>query len=286
MALARAALSESDRRFIIGRSAGCCNKCRRPVFQENAFGEKARLGDDAHILAYSEQGPRGDASGAPADRNDRKNIVLLCKNCHAEVDQQPNQFTPGVLTVLREDHYTWAAWCLGNVQTVKPRFQYTLYLNVPRLDMYAVANSFPVPRLDFGSAQSFRDLGFGAGQVMANYTYILNSEGLFARSVEADDDISGLEAGQHCFVGPENFRTVAIGRGSDLQSAWAKRKSVIYRRFSEWTLICLIDPRWITTSTAGSTLASGQARLCGVVRINQIDTDARSVYASPLFLAQ
>ena len=46
MALARAALSQSDRRHVIGRSGGCCNLCRIPVFLDNAFGEKARIGDD------------------------------------------------------------------------------------------------------------------------------------------------------------------------------------------------------------------------------------------------
>jgi hypothetical protein len=152
--------------------------------------------------------------------------------------------------------------------------------------MYAVTNSLLVPRMHFGTAQSFRDLGFGAGQVMANYTRILNDESIHAFRAETAADIAGLEVGQHCFVGPANFRTVAIGRSSDLQSAWAKNESVIYREFSEWTLTCLIDPRWITTSTAGSTLKSGSARLCGVVRVNRIDVDTRVAYASPLFLAQ
>lgn len=286
MALARAALSEPDRRFIIGRSGGCCNKCKTQVFRENEFAEKARIGDDAHIWAYSEEGPRGSALGPPADRNARANIILLCKNCHAEVDQQPIKFTPAVLTVMREEHYGWADWCLGQARVDKPRFHYMLYLNVPRVDMYAVANSIPLPRLDFGTAQRFRDLGFDAGRVMAGYTHILNAEDMYAHQVRGKGDISRLEVGQYCFIESVNFRTVAIGKGGDLEAAWALDKSIIYRRFVRWTLICLIDPRWITTSTAGSTLQSGQTQLCGVVRINRTDAEARKVYASPLFLAQ
>lgn len=286
MALARAALSESDRRFIIGRSGGCCSKCKTQVFRENEFAEKARMGDDAHIWAYSEEGPRGSAAGAPADRNARENIILLCKNCHAEVDQQPMKFTPAVLTAMREAHYAWVDRCLGQARVQKPRFRYILYLNMPRVDMYAVANSISLPRLDVGTAQRFRDLGFEAGRVMAGYTHILNNEDMYAHQLGERDDISRLETGQYCFIGPVNFRTVAIDKGGDLQTAWAADKSIIYRRFAHWTLVCLIDPRWITTSTAGSTLQSGQARLCGVVRINRTDAEARKVYASPLFLAQ
>lgn len=121
---------------------------------------------------------------------------------------------------------------------------------------------------------------------MAGYTHILNSEEMYAHQIWEKDDISRLEAGQYCFIEPVNFRTVAIGKGGDLQAAWASDKGIIYRRFADWTLICLIDPRWITTSTAGSTLRSGQAQLCGVVRINRTDIGVRKVYASPLLLAQ
>lgn len=105
VALVRSRISEKDRRFIIGRSAGCCNKCKMRVFVENEFGEQARLGDDAHVWAYSPDGPRGQDEGAPADPNDRRNIILLCKNCHTEVDSQPCKFTTDVLTAMRETHY-------------------------------------------------------------------------------------------------------------------------------------------------------------------------------------
>ncbi|MET1111955.1 MAG: hypothetical protein ABWX67_10565 [Allosphingosinicella sp.] len=286
MALKRAALSEPDRRFVIARSGGCCNKCRTQIFRENEFAEKARIGDDAHIWAYSAEGPRGSAPGAPDDRNARENIILLCRNCHAEVDQQPIKFTAAMLTAMRAGHYAWVDSCLGTARAQKPRFHYILYLNVPRLDMYAVANSIALPRLDFGDAHRFKDLGFEAGRVMATYTHILNAEDLYAHQVEDDDDISRLQVGQYCFIAPANFRTVAIGKNGDLNAAWASDRSVLYRRFADWTLVCLIDPRWITTSTAGSTLESGRARLCGVVWINRTDVEARKVYASPLFLAQ
>lgn len=286
MALVRAALSEADRRFIIGRSAGCCNKCKMPVFVDNEFGEKARLGDDAHIWAYSADGPRGGGTGAPEDRNARENIILLCKNCHSLVDQQPSKFTPLALKNMREEHYRWAEWCLGTTRINKPKFHYVLYLNLPRVDMYAVANSIPLPRTELGSAQCFRDLGIGAGRVMANYSHVLSTEEMYAHSISEQKILSELEPGRYCFVEPTDFRTVAVGRDADLQRAWASNKSVIYRKFGDWKLTCLIDPRWLTTSTAESTLMSGRAQLCGVARINWIDVEGKNVNASPLFLAQ
>lgn len=286
MPLMRSTLSESDRRFIIGRSGGCCNKCRVQVFIENEFSERARIGDDAHIWAYSEDGPRGNAHGAPENRNERKNIILLCKNCHSEIDQQTKKYPPDVLTEMRNKHYEWVELCLSGSIAQKPRFHYIAYLNVSRVDMYAVASSIPLPKVDFGSARCFSDLGFAAGRIMASYTHVLNSEEIYSHKISKDDNISILDSGQYIFIEPMNFRTSSIGSRENLEAAWDSERSIIYRIFGDWKLICQIDPMWITTSTAGSTLRSGQAKLCGVMRVARVDAEACKVYTSPLFLAQ
>lgn len=286
MGLVRAKVSAATRRFIIGRSGGCCAKCRMQVFCQNEFGERARLGDDAHIWAYSSEGPRGRDADAPADRNASSNLLLLCKNCHTEVDKQPIKFPPAVLCIMREEHHAWVDACLGQEAVQKPRFHYALYLNVPRLDMYAVGCSLPAPAAELGDAQSFRDLGMRAGRIMAQYTQTPNVEELYGFSIKENSSIADVQVGRYCYLGPITFRTVAIDRGLDPLRAWAAGKSLIYRRFGNWRLDCLIDPRWITTVTAECTLSSGQAQLCAAVRINEVDASARRVRASPLFLAQ
>jgi hypothetical protein len=285
MGLSRAPISERDRRFVIGRSGGCCNKCKEPVFVDNEFGEKARLGDDAHIWSYSDDGPRGAGNKTLGERNERTNVILLCKNCHSLVDQQPIKYDDSVLTKMREDHYAWVRQSLGAGNVAKPKLHYILYLNLPRVDMYAAANSIALPHTDLGSAKSFRDLGIGAGRVMTNYTHVLNAEEMRAYSLDEAFDLSALDEGTYCLVQPMDFRTVAIGKSADLQAAWASGKSIVYRKFGDWTLQCLIDPRWLTTSTAEVTLTSGRARLCGVIRINRIDPERSEIKASPLFLA-
>ena len=284
--LERAKLSQADRRFIIGRSGGCCNKCKLQVFKENEFREQATLADDAHIWAYSEAGPRGNEPGSPSDRNARENIILLCKVCHSEVDQQPLKFSPSELMNLRERHYEWVSSRLGKDYVRKPKFHYLLYLNMPRVDMYAVTNSIPLPCVDIGTAKSFDDLGLGVGRLMAAYTEVLNSENILARKLAKQDDISNFENGCFYFIEPAEFYTVEIGKYTDLQYAWNSDKSIIHRGYAGWMLICQIDPRWITTSTAYNTLSSGHSQLCGTIRINRIDATARKIIASPLFLAQ
>lgn len=286
MKLSRAKIPESDRRFIIGRSAGCCNKCKIPVFVESEFAERARLGDDAHIWAFSETGPRGGADGAPVDRNARGNILLLCKNCHSEVDQKPIEFSPQALLSMRDAHYQWVETCLGQVTVEKPKFHYITYLNIPRVDMYAVASSIGVPHIELGSAKCFRDLGMAAGRIMAAYSRILSAEDMYAHGVEPNEDISSLCVGQYCFILPSFFRTVSVNESQNLPDAWASDKSVIYRWYKDWKLVAWIDPRWITTSTARCLFRSGQALVCGVVRVSRIEIEKRKVCVSPLFLAE
>nr|CDQ33748.1 hypothetical protein BN993_03195 [Virgibacillus halodenitrificans] len=285
MKLSRSKLSEPDRRFIIARSGGCCNKCKIQVFQENELGEKARLGDDAHIWAYSEDGPRGGNQDVPLNRNTCKNIILLCKNCHAEIDQQTEYYSPQKLKDMREEHYSWVCKCLGGTVAKKPEFHYILYLNIIRLDMYAAANSIALPTVNFDGANTFRELGINAGRVMSEYTQILDAEDIYAHQIKKHSNISRLEAGQYCFFEPLNFRTLGITGNKNAEISWEEGKSIIYHRFSDWELVCQIDPRWITTSTAASTLRSGQAQLCGTIRINQINIEKKKVIASPLFLA-
>lgn len=277
-------ISEADRRFIIGRSGGRCNKCRREVFVENEFGERARLGDDAHIVAFSDLGPRGESSKVDWIRASAKNLILLCKTCHSKVDQQPKEYSESRLIQIREDHYSWVEACLGSKLIQRPQFHYLSYINIPRADMYAVINSIAQPRLSIGNARSIRGLGFEAGRLMASYTGVLNHEQLYANRFNNETKLEELEVGSYWFSPPANFRSKKIDDQSDLLSAWKKLESVIYRKFQGWKLVCLIDPKWITTSTAYITLSGGTLITMGLVHINKIEPGNRVAVASPLFL--
>ena len=286
MSLQRVSVSEADRRHIIGMSGGCCNKCRVRVFRENAFGEKARLGDDAHIVAASEDGPRGDSDLTAKERASAINLLLLCKTCHAEVDQQPKKYPVILLLQMRDDHYAWVEACMGAVITKHPRFHYLSYINIPRADMYSVVNSFPLPALPTGSAESIRDMGFNAGRLMAAYTALLNQEELYANVFDEETCLADVNVGSYWFSEEAIFRSKKV-RDQDMSKlvkAWKKQECVIYRKFSDWRLVCMIDPRWITTTTASVTLSSGSLRSMGLVHINTVDEVNRIVWASPLFL--
>src|SRR5579885_2488857 len=65
---------------------------------------QAVVGEMAHIVADSRQGPRGREALAPEDRNLAANLVLLCRNHHRTVDAQPTTYSVPVLRQIKLDH--------------------------------------------------------------------------------------------------------------------------------------------------------------------------------------
>ncbi|MBW8319241.1 MAG: hypothetical protein K0M49_01520 [Arenimonas sp.] len=279
----RQRISEANRRFIIGQSGGRCNKCRIELFVQNEFGEKARLGDDAHIIASSDYGPRGNEEIGQQQRRSADNLILLCKTCHSEIDQQPKKFNEDVLLRMRDEHCCWVEERLGSTVT-KPRFHYLSYINIPRADMYASVQSIALPEFDLNGAETIRQLGINAGRLMAQYTSVLNVEELYSNVLTDETSIGEISEGDYWFVNEVLFRTKRIGGYENLPDAWRNDESVIYRDFGSWRLICLIDPRWITTTTTLVGFQSGSYKLAGLLHINRIEPERGRVIASPLFL--
>lgn len=98
------AISDGDAKLLWGRAAGICSNpdCRADL---TAVLEEARsynVGEMAHIIARSEQGPRG-TTGSGADTYE--NLVLLCPTCHRHIDKSPEgTFTVEQLHGWKNDH--------------------------------------------------------------------------------------------------------------------------------------------------------------------------------------
>lgn len=102
-------LPDPERNLLYGDSG---NECAFPgcgvvlVQPGKVSGRKAvNLGQAAHIVASSRQGPRGGIA-VDGDERDRRasNRILLCPTHHSEVDKQPLVYTVGVLRQMKEDH--------------------------------------------------------------------------------------------------------------------------------------------------------------------------------------
>ncbi len=62
------------------------------------------LGEAAHIVAFSEDGPRGDVEPRPSDINNIENLMLLCLDCHKLVDEHPERYSVATLKEYKKKH--------------------------------------------------------------------------------------------------------------------------------------------------------------------------------------
>jgi hypothetical protein len=85
-------IPEADKCELWGRAAGRCQfqGCNRPLFLSDVTQERVNASQKAHIHSFSKQGPRGRGPFAKdtAGLNRVGNLMLLCYQCHREIDKQ------------------------------------------------------------------------------------------------------------------------------------------------------------------------------------------------------
>lgn len=90
------------------RAAGHCELCSRDLTYDRLGLTLAKLGEVAHILPASPNGPR-DKDGQQKesqddlyDCNDPGNLMLLCPTCHTDIDKTPDNYPANDLTAHHE----------------------------------------------------------------------------------------------------------------------------------------------------------------------------------------
>ncbi|MBF0155227.1 MAG: HNH endonuclease [Magnetococcales bacterium] len=106
----RKELSPAEIKKLYGRSGNRCAfaGCRRLLVLEATEADSTKqIGERAHIVGHSDDGPRGDPD-FPRDQLDTyENSILLCPACHAQVDAHPNTYTVDNLRTIKTDHERW-----------------------------------------------------------------------------------------------------------------------------------------------------------------------------------
>lgn len=79
----------------------CCNKQldRNVLTQQKVF-----LGQHAHIIADSPNGPRGDKVLSKQLAHDPNNLMLMCAPCHTTIDRQAEGYDPDLLRRMKKRH--------------------------------------------------------------------------------------------------------------------------------------------------------------------------------------
>lgn len=90
------AISDKDIKLLWGRAAGYCSKpgCGLDLTKEVEGGGDFVIGEMAHVIARSPDGPRGESGGGD---DTYANLILLCPTHHREVDKAPQGTFPAEL---------------------------------------------------------------------------------------------------------------------------------------------------------------------------------------------
>ena len=103
-------ISLKTHKMLWGRSGNMCAfpNCKKElVVDETLTDDPSIIGEEAHIVADSEDWPRGNSELTVEQRNKYENLILLSRVHHKIVDDQPNEFTVVKLHNYKDDHEKW-----------------------------------------------------------------------------------------------------------------------------------------------------------------------------------
>lgn|ERR1017187_1727300 len=99
-----------DHKMLWGRAGARCSICRTSLTSVNELGQGSVIGIEAHIVARSPDGPRGNSPLETNERNSYSNLILLCPTHHDTIDDLPRgpiEYPVDLLHMLKHDHEQW-----------------------------------------------------------------------------------------------------------------------------------------------------------------------------------
>ena len=97
-----------DTKLLWGRAGGLCNICKIKLSEDKKTSNEAfPFGEQAHIIAEEEDGPRGKSMLTLEQRNSYPNLILLCPNCHTKIDKAPVEYPIELLHEYKTQHELW-----------------------------------------------------------------------------------------------------------------------------------------------------------------------------------
>jgi len=104
------AISVRDRKRLWGLSASRCAfpDCRQELVEETSDSQGAVLvGQEAHIVAQSSDGPRGISDLSISERDSYDNLILVCARHHIVIDNDVTGYSVDMLLAVKSDHELW-----------------------------------------------------------------------------------------------------------------------------------------------------------------------------------
>ena len=118
----RLKIRERDQKTLWARAAGRCAfaTCRAELTLDKDDGSGLTLGAMAHIVADSDDGPRGKSDLTDDERRAYSNLVLLCSHHHDVIDTDISAYEVAKLHTIKADHEQWVTDSLAGAGAASP----------------------------------------------------------------------------------------------------------------------------------------------------------------------
>ncbi len=101
-------MKQKDIKLLWGRSGNRCAICTIELaFDEASSTESHPLGEQAHIVADKEDGPRGKSILSTEQRDGYANRILLCPTHHTKIDKAIKDYPVELLHKIKTEHEVW-----------------------------------------------------------------------------------------------------------------------------------------------------------------------------------
>ncbi|MCB9301003.1 MAG: HNH endonuclease [Lewinellaceae bacterium] len=103
-------ISLKTHKMLWGRSGNMCAfpNCKKElVMDESETDDASVIGEEAHIIARKENGPRGKSDLPFEERDKYNNLILLCSIHHKLIDDQETTYTVEKLHKYKREHEDW-----------------------------------------------------------------------------------------------------------------------------------------------------------------------------------
>lgn len=109
-----ATIAQKDIKLLWGRSGNRCALCKHQLTQDKvAVTATYTLGEQAHIVGEKTDAARGKSPLTEAERNSYHNLILLCPNCHTQIDKDENDWPVERLYSAKSEHELWVTETLS-----------------------------------------------------------------------------------------------------------------------------------------------------------------------------
>lgn len=101
--MSKAKITDKTKLELAILAGGCCERCGIYLYEDFLTKTKTKFAEHAHMIADSDNGPRGDSDYVEY-KEGADNLMLLCSNCHTIIDKNPEEFSVECLHQIKTEH--------------------------------------------------------------------------------------------------------------------------------------------------------------------------------------